>query len=288
VLFAQPQPLSAGEAGGVNFAERLHASGGDAIKHLRNLSTSELLKAALVSEQNHAQGPDAPPDYHPSPNTDGWVFPQSPAAVFANGQESAIPLIIGNNTREFDIPNPPEMVRNWIQAVYRDLAPKAFAVYGLANGGQGTTDAFYGSAAGQWSADVLFRCPATAVAAWHNAARHPTYEYQFERAIPGQEASGSVHSAELPYVFGFFPKSGNISGAFNDTDYKLADLIQKYWTNFAKTGDPNRSDVPQWPAFDKHQAYVSFAEDGKVVSQVRLREAQCAIYRESASRSFKH
>lgn len=288
VLLAQPQPLSSAQEGGAKFAERLDAPAVDAIKYLRSLSTSELLQAALVSEQNRSQGPGSPPDYHPWPNTDGWLFPHSPSAVFANGQESAIPLIIGNNTREFDIPNPPKILRNWIQAIYQDLAPKAFEVYGLANGGQGSVDTFYGSAAGQWSADVMFRCPATAVAAWHAAAHHPTYEYQFERAIPGQEKSGAVHSAELPYVFGFFPKSGNISGAFNDTDYKLADLIQKYWTNFAKTGDPNRRDMPVWPAFEKQQAYVSFAENGKVVSQVRLRESQCAIYRESANRSFKH
>jgi para-nitrobenzyl esterase len=288
VLLAQPQPLSTAEQGGIKFAERLGAPASDPIKYLRSLSTSDLLKAALVSEQNHAPGANDAPDYHSWPNIDGWVFPRSPAAVFAEGQESAIPMITGNNTREFDIPNPPDQLRQWITAVYGDLAPKAFEVYGLANGGGGNADPFYGSAAGQWSADFMFRCPATRVAAWRSATHHPTYEYQFERAIPGQEAQGAVHSADLPYVFGFFPKSGNISGAFGETDYKLADSIEKYWTNFARTGNPNGSGLTHWLRYDGSEGYVSFAEDGQVVSHSRLRQVQCEIYRESVDRHLKH
>jgi para-nitrobenzyl esterase len=288
VLLAQPYPLTTAEQGGIKFAEHLGAPAANQIKYLRGLSTSDLLKAALVSEQNHAQGANAAPDYHPWPNLDGWVFPRSPAAVFAAGQESAIPLISGNNTREFDIPNPPDQLRQWITAVYGDLAPKAFEVYGLANGGGGNADPLYGSAAGQWSADFMFRCPATAIAAWRSAAHHPTYEYQFEHAIPGQEAQGAVHSADLPYVFGFFPKSGNISGAFGETDYKLADSIEKYWTNFARTGNPNGSGLTNWLRYGGSQAYISFAEDGQLVSNSRLRPVQCEIYRESANQWLKH
>jgi para-nitrobenzyl esterase len=239
-----------------------------------------------VSEQGN-QGPNVP-DYHPWPNIDGWVFPRSPAAVFAEGQELAIPLITGNNTREFDIPNPPDRLRQWITAVYGDLAPRAFEVYGLANGSAGNSDPLYGAAAGQWSADFMFRCPSTAVAAWRSAAHHPTYEYQFEHAIPGQEAQGAVHSADLPYVFGFFPKSGNISGGFGETDYKLADLIEKYWTNFARTGNPNGSGLATWHEYDGSEAYISFAEDGQVVPNSRLRQRHCEIYRESVDQRLKH
>jgi len=288
VLLAQPQPLSTAEQGGSKFAERLGEPASHQIQYLRSLSTSALLQAALASEQNHGQDANSASDYHPWPTIDGWVFPRPPAAVFAEGQESAIPLISGNNTREFDIPNPPDQLRQWITAVYGDLAPKAFEVYGLANGRVGNVDPFYGAAAGQWSADFMFRCPSTRVAAWRTAAHHPTYEYQFERAIPGQEAQGAVHSADLPYVFGFFPKSGNISGAFGETDYKLADLIEKYWTNFARTGNPNGRGLATWHEYGGSEAYVSFAEDGQVVPNSRLRERQCEIYRKSVNQRLKH
>ena len=33
-------------------------------------------------------------------------------------------------------------------------------------------------------------------------------------------------------------------------DYRLSDLMQTFWTNFAKSGDPNSAGVPHWPAYD--------------------------------------
>src|SRR6185503_13112301 len=109
-------------------------------------------------------------------------------------------------------------------------ASHALAAYGLADGGQGTADPKYGTPADQWSADMIFRCPSVTQAAWHAAAPNPTWQYEFNHAIPGQEAQGAVHSADLPYVFGYFPKTGNISGKFTELDMKLAELIQTYWT----------------------------------------------------------
>jgi para-nitrobenzyl esterase len=98
-----------------------------------------------------------------------------------------------------------------------------------------------------------------------------------------------VHSADLPYVFGFYPKAGNIAGAFGETDFKLADLIETYFTNFAKTGNPNGGGVPEWPAFDGSQRYVFFKEDGQVaVESGGLRRKQCDLYREALRERMKN
>ena len=61
--------------------------------------------------------------------------------------------------------------------------------------------------------------------------------------------------------------------------------MQTYWTNFAKTGNPNRSDetaadmeFTQWPAFTSAtRAYVDFTSAGPVAKQDLQRQA-CDVY----------
>ena len=271
-LNAPLRSLSAAEEENEKLLTGLKLTAGDELKDLRERSVRELLEAA------GKQDPQGLPIE--GPIIDGWVLPRSPAEVFAAGQQAPVALLFGTTTREFGMAAPADAVRKFIQSVTGNLADRAFALYGLADGGTGKNDPMYGSAGDQWFADLVFRCPGTTEAIWHAAAEHPVYEYELQHAIPGQEAQGAVHSADLPYVFGYFPKAGNISGNFGEIDVKLADLIETYFTNFAKTGDPNSSGVPKWPEFDGAQAYIEFKQDGRVVSVAGLRRTQCDLYRE--------
>jgi para-nitrobenzyl esterase len=221
-----------------------------------------------------------------TPIVDGWVIPRAPAEVFKSGQEAPVPLLVGTTSREFG--NSAGDLRATIGQTDGKFADQALAAYGLADGGQGTDDPVYGPPGVQWTADNQFHCPITTVALWHAAAHHATYDYEFDRAIPGQESKGALHSAELPYVFGFFPTSGNIGGNFTDVDTHLADQVETYWTNFARTGNPNGAGLPVWLALDSsHQGFLRFTVDGIAeANTAALRGAQCDVYRKVMAKEW--
>jgi len=261
-------PLSEAEAAGERFALSMGAPEGvRRIAYLRGIPARELIKKLTAHEPHQQFGPVI----------DGWLLTKSPAEVFAAGQESAIPLLFGTNTRELGDNKTPDQLREMITISAGEHAPEALKAYGLATGGAGASDPMYGSAADQFMADMIFRCPATAEARSHTAANNTTFQYEFNHPVPGQP--DAIHSTELSFVFGFYPKEGNLAGPYTAADRKFAGMVESYFTNFAKTGNPNGTGLPVWPEFGSEAAYVKFTRAGTVDEGHHLRGRFCRVYR---------
>ncbi len=203
---------------------------------------------------------------------DGWIFPKPPAEVFAKGQEQRVPLLLGNNSRERTPPPiTAEDLNAAIQAMYGPLAPKALSLYA-------GVDPLYGGVSAQWVVDTMYRCPVVVQLNWHADAGNTGYEYQFDRAAPGRETAGATHGAEVSYVF------GNLGTNYGAPDREISAAMQHYWTNFAKTGDPNGAGLPKWPKYDvAARGYVEFTDDGPVAHE-GLRRSYCDLYVENIQR----
>ncbi len=87
----------------------------------------------------------------------------------------------------------------------------------------------------------------------------PVYRYRFDQAPPVHAPQGddegpglAYHSAEIEYVFGVLASK---KLAWRPEDYAVSELMGTYWTNFAKTKNPNGAGLPQWPAYTAKDGY---------------------------------
>jgi carboxylesterase type B len=68
----------------------------------------------------------------------------------------------------------------------------------------------------------------------------------------------------------------------------LSDLIQTYWTNFAKTGNPNAAGLPQWPAWsDPDKKFLLVNQDGSVTQRKNFPPVFSSLDAEELKRRFK-
>jgi para-nitrobenzyl esterase len=280
-------PHAQAEQLGVKFAEAAGIDPGPgAIKALRGQSTEQLLAAFAKFA-----GPGGiPPSLMVS--VDGLVLPQSPAEVFSSGKQIPAALIIGINAREFGGDPDPAAVKKQIEAGYGDLAPKVLPLYGINTSSNGKVtgaapDPLYGKAGDQLATDTTFRCPAMVVADWNSDAGIPTYQYQFSRGIPGHPEIGAVHASEVVYVFGNLDEQRPMRPNYDNTDHAISKDMQAYWTNFAKTGNPDSNGLPAWPPYQSStRRYLEFTDNGPVASS-GLRLAQCQAFAEARAKNSR-
>ena len=192
-----------------------------------------------------------------NPNVDGKILPQSLDTAFAAGQFSHVPLIHGTTHDEwrffvalsFDLSGAP-ITRDEYPSVVEsmvgpDAAPAVLTEYPLDH---------YESpdlAVGAIGADSIFSCPARALDQVLSA-QIPTFTYEFNdtRAPelflpPVSFPYGATHASELLYLFTL-----SRGGQLDKTQQKLSKDMIRYWTQFAKSGDPNSSSIPFWRQYD--------------------------------------
>jgi para-nitrobenzyl esterase len=289
-----PEPilptLAAAETLGQTFAAFAGAPAASGqLAALRSMSAADLLEAGHRFTAPDKEG--VPTHQGPELVVDGWVIPRQPAAAIRDGASHPVPLLIGSNIQEFSFsrssviqpgapPDPPGALRSAIERNFGEQATAAIAAYGLAHSDAPPVDPQLGSAGTQLMTDTLFRCPARIAGGWLAHRGIAVWEYQFERPLPGSGSPSTRHSGELPYVFGWAQQTATrVMGAtFGPADAALSEQMQGYWTNFARTGNPNGPGLPQWPAFSSSSpVLLHFTRDAESAAAPAAPRETCTL-----------
>ena len=113
----------------------------------------------------------------------------------------------------------------------------------------------------------------------------PGWLYEFTPTIPGPDDPGVYHSSDLNFCFENLATSWR---PFTGKHYDLARQMCNYWTNFAKTGDPNGLDkdgtpMPKWEPFtEDFSRPIVFHEDGVHMSEDEISPCVKGMYRMAA------
>lgn len=172
------------------------------------------------------------------PIVDGQITTQTVVAAFKAGHEAKVPYLVGYNAAEF--PAKPGDLDNSVMRVsgakLADL-PALVATYPDRD-----------DMAARVMGDIIFGEPARYLAGLHAAHGLPTYLYRFDVLSPSVRGKykGTPHAQERQYVFDTLASSPYPT---DDNDKVQAQFAVGYWTNFAKTGDPNGAGLVAWPRY---------------------------------------
>ena len=172
---------------------------------------------------------------------DGFALPVAPGVAMANATAAPVPLIVGINADEMTtLLGPtlqPQTVAEYEAIVNQQIpqvANQALALYPASSYATPTL------ALADLYDDIGFACPARAFSLKHANAGQPVYRYVYTHVFAQTAALGAFHGAEIGFVFG-------PGASFNAAQIELSQKVQRYWTRFAASGDPNGSADPIWP-----------------------------------------
>ncbi len=216
---------------------------------LRKVPAKKLLRKSL-------QGPFAMEFF---PRHDNYILTATPIEMIRAGNYNRVPFIAGSNKNEFGMlvglapqlyfASPKKYKKKMISLVgaREEEAEELVRLYPLDEFENKPRKAY-----GAMVNDITICCPTYLGLEAVAEKQTGVYYYRFDYG-PG------LHSTEIPFVFNTLdrpPASRLLPRKLRREGKELAELVQAYWVNFARTGNPNAPSLPNWPEFRPDQQLI--------------------------------
>ncbi len=195
---------------------------------LRSIPAEELVK---TKAQNSAM------------TVDGYAIVEQPYLTYEKGENHEKALLNGFNVKESDafLLGTKATADNYVELLSEDLGEYAEEMAKVVPADTPQRDQYFiidglGDAKGALNVAYSAMWFSYSHYVWNNymiEQGRPAYEYYFTKT---NNSLSNYHAGELPYAYGNLWRH---PGLYDEEDYKLSDIMQSYWVNFAYTGDPN-------------------------------------------------
>jgi len=264
--------IESAEGIGVQIAENLGLKNNDkTLDNLREASPEDLIEAAKKIGK---------PGTVFAPFIDGYVLEYHPFRIFSNGLQNKASLIIGLTANEADIFltkkyfDSGEEYKEYITSTFGPMGEKFLELYPASDDDKERRQQML-----NLFADRHFLTPAL-YAANENTKISDTWLYHFKYVEPHftpealaveNTTIGAYHCGEIKMVFGKPNKN-------YPAEERISATMMEYWTNFAKTGDPNGENVPPWEPYNKTpQTYLEI--DTEIIPKAKLNNKRFKLFR---------
>jgi para-nitrobenzyl esterase len=261
-------PISA-ETIGKNFARKHGIEGTDAaaLAKLRALSVADIIDGGQETD-----GPGGLPIYS-GPILDGKLVVETAESAYKAGRQAHVPLLIGSNSAEVPAGFVNAKSKEELLTLFGNFSEEAAAAYDV----DGATD--FTKMLTLVNTDKVWAEPARFTARAFTSKSIPVYTYLFSYvpiSMKDRMKYGASHASEIPFVFdNLIERNGS---KFDTKDQEIAKMMNTYWVNFAKTGNPNGKGLPLWPVYDSAKNEIfEFKPDGSAGNFLDYRKARLDV-----------